>query len=223
MIKKRIFTLIILLIMICKTTFTEVKGGFEAIVNVPIGMGITIIHNNVEVKGNPKGKVNFQGGIELNLGYMFQIKERIGISLLGVMGYSYTETRYSKYDNKVQYKFTDNDIYFGIMPKFDFYSCSIGLNMGYKITLTPNSIYYSQETGNIEIKHDHYARLYIRGTFDYSFLTGIDSAINLGFYVGYDFGSYWAQTSEYLNVVKDETFGNVDIGIQLGYRYGSKF
>ncbi|WP_300754008.1 hypothetical protein [uncultured Brachyspira sp.] len=80
MIKKRIFTLIILLIMICKTTFTEVKGGFESIVNVPIGMGITIINKNVEVKGNPKGKVNFQGGIEANLGYMFQIKERMGIS-----------------------------------------------------------------------------------------------------------------------------------------------
>ena len=85
------------------------------------------------------------------------------------------------------------------------------------------NIYIAKETGNIEIKHDHHARLYIRGTFDYSFFAGIDSAINLGFYVGYDFGSYWAQTSEYLNVVKDETFGNVDIGIQLGYRYGLKF
>ena len=223
MIKKRIFTLSILFIMICKTTFSEVKGGFEAIVNVPLGMGITIIHDNVNVEGNPKGKLNFQGGIEVNLGYMFQIKEKMGVSLLGVIGYGYTESKYSKYNNTVRYKFTDNDLYFGIMPKFNFYSCSIGLNIGYKITLSPNSSYYTPEIGNIEIKHDHYARLYIRGTFDYSFFVGIDSAINLGFYVGYDFGSYWAQTSSYLNVVKDETFGNVDIGVQLGYRYGPKF
>lgn len=157
------------------------------------------------------------------MGYMFQIKEKMGVSLLGVIGYGYTESKYSKYNNTVRYKFTDNDLYFGIMPKFNFYSCSIGLNIGYKITLTPNSSYYTPEIGNIEIKHDHYARLYIRGTFDYSFFVGIDSAINLGFYVGYDFGSYWAQTSSYLNVVKDETFGNVDIGVQLGYRYGPKF
>lgn len=40
MIMKRIFTLIILSIMIYKTTFSQVKGGFEAIVNVPLGMGI---------------------------------------------------------------------------------------------------------------------------------------------------------------------------------------
>ena len=223
MIKKRIFTPSILFIMICKTTFSEVKGGFEAIVNVPLGMGITIIHDNVNVECNPKGKLNFQGGIEVNLGYMFQIKEKMGVSLLGVIGYGYTESKYSKYNNTVRYKFTDNDLYFGIMPKFNFYSCSIGLNIGYKITLSPNSSYYTPEIGNIEIKHDHYARLYIRGTFDYSFFVGIDSAINLGFYVGYDFGSYWAQTSSYLNVVKDETFGNVDIGVQFGYRYGPKF
>ena len=223
MVQKRIFTLIIIFIMICKTTFSEVKWGFEAIVNVPLGMGITIIHDNVNVEGNPKGKLNFQGGIEVNLGYMFQIKEKMGVSLLGVIGYGYTESKYSKYNNTVRYKFTDNDLYFGIMPKFNFYSCSIGLNIGYKITLSPNSSYYTPEIGNIEIKHDHYARLYIRGTFDYSFFVGIDSAINLGFYVGYDFGSYWAQTSSYLNVVKDETFGNVDIGVQFGYRYGPKF
>lgn len=74
MAQKRTFTLIILFIMICKTTFSEVKGGFEAIVNVPLGMGITVIHKNVNVEGSPKGEVNFQGDIEANLGYMFQIK-----------------------------------------------------------------------------------------------------------------------------------------------------
>lgn len=155
MIKIRIFTLIILFIMICKTTFTEVKGGFEAIVNVPIGMGITIIHNNIKVPGNPKGKLNFQGGIEADLGYMFQIKEKMGVSILGVIGYNYTESKYSKYNDTVRYRFIDNDLYFGIMPKFNFYSCSIGLNIGYKITLTPNSLYYTPELGEIEIKHDH--------------------------------------------------------------------
>ena len=97
--------------MICKTTFSEVKGGFEAIVNVPLGISITVIHKNVQVQGNPKGKVNFQGGLEANLGYMFQIKERMGISLLGVIGYSYTETKYSKYNDTVKYKFIDNDLY----------------------------------------------------------------------------------------------------------------
>ena len=55
MAQKRTFTLIILFIMICKTTFSEVKGGFEAIVNVPLGMGITVIYKNVNVEGSPKG------------------------------------------------------------------------------------------------------------------------------------------------------------------------
>ena len=190
---KKYIIFIILLISTYKTSFSEIKGGFEAIINVPLGMGITVKQKNVDVQGNPKGKVNFQGGIEANLGYMFQIKEEMGVSLLGVLGYSYTESKYSKYDDKVQYKFIDNDLYFGIMPKFNFYSCSIGLNIGYKITLTPNSIYYSPETGEKEINHDHYLRLYIRGTFDYYFFAGLDSSINLGFYIGYDFGSYWCK------------------------------
>ena len=48
-------------------------------------------------------------------------------------------------------------------------------------------------------------------------------AINVGIYIGYDFGDYRDGTSKELYVEKNESFGNVEVGAQFGFRFGPKF
>ena len=207
---------------ISKISFAASEGGFEAIVNIPLGTALTVVHKNVPVEGNPKGHANFQCGIETDIGYMFQLKENMGISLLGVFGYNYTSASYSKYNGNIKYKFIENDIYIGILPKFNINSFSIGINLGCRFTLSPNIFFYNSKD-TVEIKQDIYPRMYIRGTFDYSIFFREDMAINVGIYIGYDFGDYWDGTSKELYVVKNESFGNVEVGAQFGFRFGPKF
>ena len=48
-------------------------------------------------------------------------------------------------------------------------------------------------------------------------------AINVGFYIGYDWGYSWKDVSDKMNVLKNEGYGNLEIGAQVGYRFGPKF
>ena len=85
----------VLLIFVQYTAYSEL-GGFELIINSPIGAGITLVEKNPAVSGNPKGGGNFQIGLEADIGYMFQIRDDMGVSLLGSLGYRYSGFNYSK-------------------------------------------------------------------------------------------------------------------------------
>ncbi|ADG72886.1 hypothetical protein [Brachyspira murdochii] len=99
-----------LLVLVQQISYAKI-GGFELIVNVPIGAGITLVNKNVSVAGNPKLGGNFQIGLEANIGYMFQIMDNMGVSLLGSLGYDFTGFSYSKNNNTENYKNTVHDIY----------------------------------------------------------------------------------------------------------------
>ena len=197
-------------------------GGFELIINSPIGAGITLVEKNPAVSGNPKGGGNFQIGVEADIGYMFQISESMGVSLLGSLGYDFTGFNYSKNNNKETYKLTSHDIYIGFYPKFNIKGFSIGLNVGAKFGINPN-VSYNVSGLSQKYSSDTKPRTYIRGTFDYSIFFKENMAINIGFYLGYDWGYNWKESLEELEVLKDESFGNLDIGLQVGYRFGPKF
>ncbi|MEI0565143.1 hypothetical protein [Brachyspira pulli] len=217
----KLLLIISLLILVCQISYAKI-GGFEIIANVPIGAGITLVDNNVKVAGNPKVGGNFQIGVEADIGYMFQINESMGVSLLGSLGYDFTGFNYSKNNNTQTYKLTSHDLYIGFYPKFNIKGFSIGINVGAKFGINPN-VSYDVSGLSQKYSSDTKPRTYIRGTFDYSIFFKENMAINIGFYLGYDWGYNWKESLDALNVLKDEAFGNLDIGLQVGYRFGPKF
>ncbi|WP_300753400.1 hypothetical protein [uncultured Brachyspira sp.] len=210
-----------LLILVQQISYAKI-GGFELIVNVPIGAGITLVNKNVSVAGNPKLGGNFQIGVEADIGYMFQIMDNMGVSLLGSIGYDFTGFNYSKNNNTENYKNTVHDIYIGFYPKFNISGFSIGINTGVKFDVS-SKLHYETSSASEDINNKVKPRTYIRGTFDYSIFFKDNMAINVGLYIGYDWGFAWSDTYASADVVKNETFGNLDVGVQVGYRFGPKF
>lgn len=206
--------------------FTQISfanlGGFEIIANVPIGAGVTLLENKSSIAGNPKIGGNFQVGVEADIGYMFYIKENMGVSLLGSVGYNFTGFSYSKNDKTETYKLPVHDIYIGFYPKFNIEGFSIGINSGVKFGISPKLSYKSPTTSK-DISIGTKPRTYIKGTFDYSIFFKDNMAINVGIYLGYDWGWNFADTYNDIDTVKNETFGNLDVGVQVGYRFGPKF
>ncbi len=215
-----LFGLLFVLIM-SQISYAKI-GGFELIVNVPIGAGITLVDKNITVAGNPKIGGNFQIGVEADIGYMFQIRENMGVSLLGSLGYDFTSFNYSKNNKTEIYKNTVHDIYIGFYPKFNIAGFSIGLNVGAKFGLG-NKINYSSASSSYSYPSKTEPRTYIRGTFDYSIFFKENMAFNVGLYIGYDWGYYWPSANEQMNVLQNEGYGNLEIGAQIGYRFGPKF
>ncbi|MEI0699279.1 hypothetical protein R4K92_10135 [Brachyspira intermedia] len=206
---------------ISKISYAKI-GGFELIVNVPIGAGITLIDKNITLAGEPKGGGNFQIGVEADIGYMFQIKDNMWVSLLASLGYDFTGFNYSKNNKTEIYKNTVHDIHIGFYPKFNISGFSIGLNVGAKFGVA-NKLNYSSASSSYSYSSKAEPRTYIRGTFDYSIFFKENMAINVGFYIGYDWGYYWKDVSDKMNVLKNEGYGNLEIGAQVGYRFGPKF
>ena len=69
-------------------------SGFEFILNVPFGINVGI--PNKETKdaakaagGNMDTHMGFDVGVDAQIGYMFQVKDGFGISVLGELGYSF--------------------------------------------------------------------------------------------------------------------------------------
>ena len=211
----------VLLIFMHEISYPEV-GGFESIINVPIGFGATMVDDNVVVAGNPKGWCNFQTGLEVDIGYMFRVKEDMGISLLWSFGYDFTGFHYLKNNNSESYKAYIHDLYLGFYPKFNIKGFSIGINIGGKFTL-PSRLNYEKGTYSKTIIYMNKPRTYIRGVFSYSVFFKDNMAVNVGFYIGYDWGYSWSDTSDMINVVRDESYANIDVGAQVGYRFGPRF
>lgn len=210
------FLFIFLFILIGRVSYGEI-GGFEIIANVPIGAGITLY--NPSSKFQTSG--NFQIGIEADIGYMFNIKENMTMSLLGSLGYGFTGFSYSK-SNDISFKSYVHDLYIGLYPKFNIQGFSIGINTGVKFGVgSYASLKYSDLESKADIKIQ--PRTYIKGTFDYSFFFDDKNALNIGLYIGYDWGFKWSDNIPDSIISSYDSYGNLDIGIQIGYRFGPRF
>ena len=206
----------LLLIMLSQISYANI-GGFELIANVPIGAGITLYEPASKFKANG----NFQIGVEANIGYMFNIKENMGMSLLGSLGYGFTGFSYSK-GNDVNFKSSVHDVYIGFYPKFNIQGFSIGINSGVKFDLaSTSSIKTSSSDSKLETKIQ--PRTYIKGTFDYSLFFDDNNALNIGLYIGYDWGFKWNKNISDSGISSGDSYGNLDVGVQIGYRFGPRF
>ena len=166
---------------------------------------------------------------------------KIGVSILGELGYSYDSYRhyYSGEIGSVAKAKTTIGLYMhsfqiGLLPKINIGSFAIGVGAGVKIPVSSYSITKTEASagsiggnfGTEEVKlnrddiknYDRNVIPYMKVTFDYSFFFGSKMALNVGAYLGYDFGL--AQKS---NIDNEYTgVDSFDIGLQLGFRFAPK-
>lgn len=205
------------------------KSGIEAIINVPMGLSVGIPIGKIN-NISRKPDVGFDMGISALFGYMIDLKNGMGVSILGEAGYSYDTYAYSvKGDNaKTSIKF--HNLQVGILPKFNIRDFSIGLGFGVKVPLvgyeyieTKSQENKNQSTINVT-KYDivyitsayNYINVipYIKLTFDYSIFNTHNVAANVGLYAGYEFGVR-TKTEDKKIISVD----SVDMGLQFGLRF----
>ena len=208
---KKIFLVITLTTIFSVSAFA--RSGFEFILNVPIGASYSIISQNMK-DYEIKNSFGLDAGVEAQLGYMFQIKEGFGISILEDIGYSHNnyKIKYGGWHFK-DYYFRYDSIQLGLLPKFNIKRFSIGIGGGIKFpifeywgyTYKSNLSYASYSIENnedeidnwvdatysaddIEMKHEPYHVIpYAKLTFDYSIFFANKWAVNIGLYCRYDF------------------------------------
>lgn len=100
-------------------------SGFEAILNVPIGLSVGFhnfklkdvpFKNEIEKQAKQNSGVGFDIGVTAQLGYMFQVKEGFGISVLGEIGYSHDSYAFvNASDKKLTQSFTFESIQVGLL------------------------------------------------------------------------------------------------------------
>ncbi|WPC37683.1 DUF2715 domain-containing protein [Brachyspira hyodysenteriae] len=239
-IKKIILTLMMISVL---SVSAFAASGFEAILNVPIGLSVGFhnfklkdvpFKNEIEKQAKQNSGVGFDIGVTAQLGYMFQVKEGFGISVLGEIGYSHDSYAFvNANDKKITQTFTFESIQIGLLPKFNIGAFAIGVGGGVKIPLSGKL--YSKYDGKNETGSPAKANLsdikdnfktpvigYIKATFDYSIFFTDNIAMNVGLYAGYDFGMTMSEQLAPKDVFEYMNFSSFDIGLQLGLKFGPK-
>ncbi|ACN82530.1 DUF2715 domain-containing protein [Brachyspira hyodysenteriae] len=218
-------------------------SGFEAILNVPIGLSVGFhnfklkdvpFKNEIEKQAKQNSGVGFDIGVTAQLGYMFQVKEGFGISVLGEIGYSHDSYAFvNASDKKLTQSFTFESIQVGLLPKFNIGAFAIGVGGGVKIPLSGKlySKYDGKDVTGFPVKanssdiKDNFKTPvigYIKATFDYSIFFTDNIAMNVGLYAGYDFGMSMSEQLAPKYVFEYMNFSSFDIGLQLGLKFGPK-
>ena len=224
-------------------------SGFEAILNVPIGLSVGFHNYKLTKEGEankqyiePSAKQNsgvgFDIGVTAQLGYMFQVKEGFGISVLGEIGYSHDSYAFIlASDKKTSQSYTFESIQIGLLPKFNIGAFAIGIGGGVKIPLagqhsTKNDGKYEigspRKVNSSDIKDNFKTPVigYIKATFDYSIFFTDNIAMNVGLYAGYDFGMNMSdkffESVAGTGIFDSMGFSSFDIGLQLGFKFGPK-
>lgn len=218
-------------------------SGFEAILNVPIGLSVGFhnfklkdvpFKNEIEKQAKQNSGVGFDIGVTAQLGYMFQVKEGFGISVLGEIGYSHDSYAFvNASDKKLTQSFTFESIQVGLLPKFNIGAFAIGVGGGVKIPLSGKlySKYDGKDVTGFPVKanssdiKDNFKTPvigYIKATFDYSIFFTDNIAMNVGLYAGYDFGMSMSEQLAPKDVFEYMNFSSFDIGLQLGFKFGPK-
>lgn len=218
-------------------------SGFEAILNVPIGLSVGFhnfklkdvpFKNEIEKYVKQNSSVGFDIGVAAQLGYMFQVKEGFGISVLGEIGYSHDSYAFVlASDKKITSSLTFESIQIGLLPKFNIGAFAIGVGGGVKIPLagqqsTKNDgkdvTDFPVKWNSSDIKDNFKTPVigYIKATFDYSIFFTDNMAMNVGLYAGYDFGMNMSEKLAPKEVFEYVNFSSFDIGLQLGFKFGPK-
>ena len=219
-------------------------SGFEFILNVPFGLSVGFESVDLGMLPGADGitqrkiedaspGVGFDIGVTAQLGYMFQVKDGFGISVLGELGYSHDTISgtYGKIEGGDRISFsgikaiyTLEQFQIGLLPKFNIGAFSIGIGGGAKIPLAGKSKITTTIGGvetktEVDLKRQDIVDLfspsvigYLKVTFDYYLFFTDNIGMNFGLYLGGDF----APKSERIGV------NAFDFGLQLGFRFGPK-
>ena len=211
-------------------------SGFEFILNVPLGLGIGIpTKSEKDIKW--KSGIGFDAGVTAQLGYMFQVKNGFGISVLGELGYAHTTRALTqKYEElgiktSIYAAYIMDSFQIGLLPKINIGAFAIGIGGGVKIPVAfqlsskakiGDTTIKGKEKIDMKVFRDNYSPAvigYIKGTFDYSIFFTDKLAFNIGLYLGYDMLKTKAmpELGE-----KSEIEGVFDIGVELGLKFGPK-
>ena len=216
------------------------SSGFEFLLNWSGGLKLGIPNKAAKDIGFKKGG-GFDTAITAQIGYMFQVKDGFGISVLGELGYAHTTRSLSAKGEEGGVKFSISQVnsvdsfQIGLLPKFNIGAFAIGIGGGVKI---PMAVQYSYkyEVGDVKIQDKGKLNMkefremyspavigYIKGTFDYSIFFMDNLAFNIGLYLGYDMIKTKATpATEFDAEQKSEMEGIFDIGVELGFKFGPK-
>ena len=225
--KKFILT-IVLTMVFGVSAFAE--SGFELIINAPLQMSLGIPPKILKDSAEAKGERDFDYGVFAQFGYMAQILNGFGISLLAEVGYSHDNFNISvnardigiATNERVGFYYGFESLQVGLLPKLNIGAFSIGIGGGIKIPFKGKEIIKigSEKSSKDLSKSDIKSMLnpdfigYIKGTLDYSIFLTDRFALNLGLYLGYDIMD--AKTP-----IGDERYkwGNFDVGGEIGLRF----
>lgn len=241
MVKKVCFTI---LFSILFSTVLFAESGAEFILNSHFSAAINgdpkyiIKQNNLSTEYKDKTQIGFDSGASVQFGYMFQVANNFGISVLGELGYSYNTFAgfYNVDASKDQLGIgnqLDGRIYYnthnlisGAVLKFNIHKYAIGLGFG---SLTPLGLdkTFENETLRNAIGNKStaiYSGIYTKLTFDYSIYLTEKFALNLGLYSALNYSLKNAttvidDTSEQGNLILESKLLSYDVGIQVGLRF----
>lgn len=247
------FKILIITMLLNRLVFA--KSGFEYGFQIPLGMSVGIdrfilnkdsssaqqSNYNSKLKQNSKKSyIGFDSGILVHLGYNFEFKRNMSLSLIFETGYSHdTFASYSKNKGSASIKdfncYIFESIVFGIYPKFNWNKFSFGIAGGIKVPLyarVKDSVVDSQNskiTQNIEIiKANQMKNIfkvpiipYLKFSVDYLIYSDKRLNLSLGGYIGYDFGMYLKNpkfNDNDLRKIIKQNISSFDLGFQIGVK-----
>ena len=208
------------------------SSGFEFLLNWSGGLKIGIPNKAAKDIGFKKGG-GFDTAITAQIGYMFQVKDGFGISLLGELGYALDY--YNMFSDISSLSSMFNSFQLGLLPKFNIgfggrHGLAIGIGGGVKIPISGNYTLNLDLNGTnpdgsaltqLDLKREDIISMYnpaligyIKASIDYYLFFTDSIAMEFGLYLGGDFGMKAKIGKAGLDAF--------DIGLQLGFRFGPK-
>ena len=210
-------------------------SGFEFLLNWSGGLKVGIPNKAAKDIGFKKGG-GFDTAITAQIGYMFQVKDGFGISLLGELGYAFDYYNMET-DTAINMGVSSmfNSFQLGLLPKFNIgfggrHGLAIGIGGGVKIPISGNYTLNLKLNGTnpdgsaltqLDLKREDIISMYnpaligyIKASIDYYLFFTDSIAMEFGLYLGGDFAPKQKETKIGLDAF--------DIGLQLGFRFGPK-
>ena len=146
--------LLIVISVLTVSNLTVFADSFEAIVNVPIGLSISIPTGSyresfLDKNADRSGNIVADAGVSAQIGYLFDIDkyDDIGVSLLAEIGYQYNVYSYMSHlnkhydngfsiDDKLNYYLKAHNFQLGLLPKFVKGNFAFGVGFGVKFPLS---------------------------------------------------------------------------------------
>ncbi|TXJ38238.1 PorT family protein [Brachyspira aalborgi] len=226
-------------------------SGFEFLFQLAGGAGVVIPTKEAKDLLGVKGELSADADVSAQIGYMFQVKEGFGISVLGELGYSWDAYMMGRGDTSVtsignDYTTKDgvsiqqyyHSFKLGLLPKFNIgfggrHGLAIGIGGGVKIPLAGRQSTINTIAGESQLKEN----VYFENSVDFKRkdITDMFSPSVIGYMkvtfdyylfftdnIAMNFGLYLG--GDFGLKQKETKVGGAafDFGLQLGFRFGPK-